>query len=118
MTPPPPTDQETAQQLAKDGALAALLGGLSMIGRILMSDEKASWGYITRRFFAAATVTAFVGIGTKDYFASTGIWLAAAGGAGWAAPEITDGLLKYVKARTASEVGKVKNNGKGRKKRR
>jgi hypothetical protein len=119
MTPPPPPDGDSASQIAKDGALAAILGGLSMIARILMSEEKASFGFIARRFFAAATVTAFVGIGTKDHFSSTGLWLAAAGGAGWAAPEITDYFIRWVKAKGAAEVSKAngKTDGKARKKR-
>ena len=48
MTPPPPTDGDSASQIVKDGALAAILGGLSMIARILMSEEKASFGFIAR----------------------------------------------------------------------
>jgi len=88
-----------------------------MTARMLLSTEPVSFGFVARRFFAASITAAFVGLGTKDHFSSTGLWLAVSGGAGYAAPEVTDYLIRWVKAKGESELkkvggGKTKSSGK------
>jgi len=85
-----------------------------MTARLLLSTEPVSFGFVLRRFLAASITAAFVGLGTKDYFHSTGLWLAVSGGAGYAAPEVTDYLLRWVKAKGESELKKVSGNAKNK----
>jgi hypothetical protein len=99
----------------KDGFIASILGGLAMTARILMSDSPVSFGYVLRRFLSASITAMFVGLATKDYFHSVGLWLAVSGGAGYTAPEIADYLIRWVKAKGEQEIKKV--NGKTPKKR-
>lgn len=96
----------------KDGVIASVLGGLAMTARILLSTEPVSIGFVVRRFFAASITAMLVGLGTKDHFSSTGLWLAVSGGAGYAAPEVTDYLLKYVKAKGDAKLKEVTGSGK------
>lgn len=115
---PPPTPSPDPQLIGgfapevKDGVLAAVLGGMAMTARILLSTEPVTFGFVLRRFLAASITAALVGLGTKDYFTSTGLWLAVSGGSGYAAPEVTDYLLRWVKAKGEAEINKVKPRGK------
>lgn len=133
MTTPPTPDgglgAEAGKSLAdvgpyvKDGIIASILGGLAMTARILLSTEPVTFGFVLRRFLAAAITAALVGLGTKDHFTSTGLWLACVGGAGYAAPEVADYFLRYVKAKGEQKLkevsgGKAKGKGKGKSKRR
>lgn len=111
-TPPPIEQSEGVGQMSpyiKDGVIAFVLGGFSMAARVLMSTEPVSFGFVVRRFLAASITAAFVGMATKDYFTSTGLWLGVCGGAGYSAPEVTDYLLKYVKAKANKEILDVKD---------
>lgn len=83
-----------------------------MAARMLLSTEPVSFGFVARRFLAASITAALVGLGTKDYFTSTGLWLAVSGGAGYAAPEVTDYFLRWVRAKGESELKKVSGNAK------
>lgn len=83
-----------------------------MTARLLLSTEPVSIGFVVRRFAAASITAAFVGLATKDHFSSTGLWLAVSGGAGYAAPEVTDYFLRWVKAKGEAEIKKVKGNAK------
>jgi len=114
VSPPPPTpiDPNGFPPEVKDGLLGGVLGGLAMTARMLMSTEPVSFGFVVRRFFAASITAALVGLGTKDHFHSTGLWLAVSGGAGYAAPEVTDYLIRWVKAKGESEIKKVSGNAK------
>jgi hypothetical protein len=97
--------------------IASVLGGLAMTARILMSTEPVSFGFVVRRFFAASITAMLVGLGTKDHFSSVGLWLAVSGGSGYAAPEVTDYLLRWVKAKGEAKLAEVKggkNNGKNK----
>lgn len=128
MSPPPPPapPMDGLPPEVKDGVIASVLGGLAMTARILLSTEPVSIGFVVRRFFAASITAMLVGLGTKDHFSSTGLWLAVSGGAGYAAPEVTDYLLKYVKAKgdaklkevTGSDKTKTKAKAKSKPKRR
>jgi len=116
--PPPAIDPNGFPPEIKDGVLAGILGGMAMTARMLLSTEPVSFGFVVRRFFAASITAALVGLGTKDHFHSTGLWLAVSGGAGYAAPEVTDYLIRWVKAKGESEIkkvtGKTKTNAKAK----
>ena len=120
MAPTPPTlDNDQTQAIVKDGLVASILGGLAMTARLLLSTEPVSIGWVVRRVTAAAIVAAVVGYGIQDHISSPGLRMAVVGAAGYAAPEVLDYLLKYIKARGDAEVAKVTkripSNGKGKK---
>jgi hypothetical protein len=98
----------------KDSIVASILGGFAMCARILLSTEPVTFGYALRRFLAAAITAALVGLATKEHFTSTGLWLACVGGAGYAAPEVADYFLRYVKAKGEQKLKEV-TGGKGKK---
>lgn len=116
MSPAPLPTQEDAEVISKtrdisemlpylkDALIASILGGFAMAARILMSTEPVSFGYAVRRFLAASITASLVGLGTKDYFSSQGLWLAVVGGSGYAAPEVADYFLRWVKAKGEQKV--------------
>jgi len=114
--PPAPVDNEQTQALVKDGIIASSLGGLAMAARLLLSTEPVSAGWVVRRVSAAAITAALVGYGVQDHIASVGLRMAVVGACGYCAPEATDYLLRYVKARGEAEVAKVtpKSHGKAK----
>ena len=119
MAPTPPTlDHDQTQAIVKDGLVASILGGLAMTARLLLSTEPVSIGWVVRRVTAAAIVAAVVGYGIQDHISSPGLRMAVVGAAGYAAPEVLDYLLKYIKARGEAEVAKVTkripSNGKAK----
>jgi len=101
--------------LVKDGLIASILGGLAMTARLLMSEEPVTIGWVLRRLAAASITAVLVGYGVKDYITSESLRLGVIGGCGYCAPEITDYLIKYVKARGEQEVKKVKGKSNGKK---
>jgi hypothetical protein len=88
----------------KDAIIASILGGFAMAARILLSTEPVTFGYAVRRFLAASITASLVGLGTKDYFSSQGLWLAVVGGSGYAAPEVADYFLRWIKAKGEQKV--------------
>jgi hypothetical protein len=116
MSPPPPIDNEATQSLVKDGLVASILGGLAMTARLLLSTEPVSAGWVLRRISAAAITAALVGYAITDHISSPGLRMGVVGAAGYAAPEVMDYVLKYIKARGEAEVAKVtkKPNGKNK----
>lgn len=114
MSPPPPIDNEATQSLVKDGLVASILGGLAMTARLLLSTEPVSPGWVLRRISAAAITAALVGYAITDHISSPGLRMGVVGASGYAAPEVMDYVLKYIKARGEAEVAKVtkKPNGK------
>ena len=107
MSPPPPIDNEATQSLVKDGLVASILGGLAMTARLLLSTEPVSPGWVLRRISAAAITAALVGYAITDHISSPGLRMGVVGAAGYAAPEVMDYVLKYLKARGDAEVAKV-----------
>ena len=87
-----------------------------MTARLLMSEEPVTIGWVLRRLAAASVTAVLVGYGVKDYIASESLRLCVIGGCGYCAPEITDYLIKYVKARGEKEVNNVKTKARGKKK--
>jgi len=107
MSPPPPIDNEATQSLVKDGLVASILGGLAMTARLLLSQEPVTPGWVLRRITAAAITAALVGYAITDHISSPGLRMGVVGAAGYAAPEVMDYVLKYLKARGDAEVAKV-----------
>lgn len=116
MSPPPPIDSDQTQSLVKDGLVASILGGLAMTARLLLSTEPVTPGWVIRRVSAAAITAALVGYGIADHISSPGLRMAVVGAAGYAAPEVMDYVLKYIKARGETEVAKVTKKPNGKKK--
>ena len=117
MSPPPPIDNEATQSLVKDGLVASILGGLAMTARLLLSTEPVSAGWVLRRISAAAITAALVGYAITDHISSPGLRMGVVGAAGYAAPEVMDYVLKYLKARGEAEVAKVTKKPNDKKKR-
>ena len=107
MSPPPPIENEATQSLVKDGLVASILGGLAMTARLLLSTEPVTVGWVLRRISAAAITAALVGYAITDHISSPGLRMGVVGAAGYAAPEVMDYVLKYLKARGDAEVAKV-----------
>lgn len=107
MSPPPPIDHDQTQSLVKDGLVASILGGLAMTARLLLSTEPVTPGWVVRRVTAAAITAALVGYAIQEHIASPGLRMGVIGAAGYAAPEVMDYVLKYIKARGEAEVTKV-----------
>jgi hypothetical protein len=116
MSPPPPIDNDATQSLVKDGLVASILGGLAMTARLLLSQEPVTPGWVLRRISAAAITAALVGYAITDHIASPGLRMGVVGAAGYAAPEVMDYVLKYLKARGDAEVAKVTKKPNGKKK--
>jgi hypothetical protein len=116
MSPPPPIDNEATQSLVKDGLVASILGGLAMTARLLLSTEPVSAGWVLRRISAAAITAALVGYAITDHISSPGLRMGVVGAAGYAAPEVMDYVLKYLKARGEAEVAKVTKKPNDKKK--
>jgi len=114
MSPPPPaSNPDDYQQVVKDGVIASALGSGAMVARLLLSTEPVSPGWVIRRIFAAAITAAFVGWAVTEHIQSVPLRFAAVGASGYAAPEVLDYLLRYIKARGEKEIASVtKTNGK------
>jgi hypothetical protein len=113
-----PINPEEIPPEVKDGVVAAVLGGLAMVSRLLMSTEPVSIGWVVRRVTAAAITAALVGYGIQEQIQSPGLRMGVIGACGYCAPEIMDYVVRYVKARGEKEVaavaGKLKPNAKGK----
>ena len=107
---------EEINSLVKDGIIASILGGLAMTARLLMSQEPVTICWVIRRLLAASITAVLVGYGIKDQIQSESLRLCVIGGCGYCAPEITDYLIKYVKASGENELKKVKGKSNGKKK--
>ena len=95
MPPPSPDDLPVG---IRDIAFGVLIGSVSWLVRYFCSTDRQSMGYIFRRTATAGLTSLLVGLATKGYFSSEGLAFAAAGCAGYAAPELTDVLLARIKA--------------------
>ena len=95
--PIPPSPDEMPVAL-RDIVFGILIGAIAWLVRYLCSPDKYSMGYILRRTATAGLASLLVGLATKGYFASEGMAFAAAGCAGYAAPELWDALLARARA--------------------
>ena len=111
-------DSVLSSQAVKDGFVSAVLGGLAMVARLLLSTEPVTFGWVVRRIAAASITACFVGYGIQDHISATSLRMAVVGACGYAAPEVTDYLLKYIKARGEKEISKNAITTKSRKRKR
>ena len=105
-----------SEKLMADAARFLPIGAAAMLARIVMSQEPVSFGWIARRMFFAAVTACLVGWGTDGYIQSQGMRFAAVGAAGYAAPEVADFVIRWIKARGNAEVEKVTAKVKTKKK--
>jgi hypothetical protein len=115
-----PVDPESIPKELRDGVVASVIGGMAMAARLLLSQEKHSWGWVARRVLAASLTAVIVDAVCHDYISSSGLRIGAVGAVAYCAPEALDALLRWVKARAEREVEKVskpakpKPNGKAK----
>jgi hypothetical protein len=102
-----PIDPESIPKEFKDGVVASVIGAFSMAARLLLSEEKHTWGWVARRVFAASLTAVVVNAAVTDHISSTGLRIGAVGAVAYCAPEALDALLRWVKARAEREVEKV-----------
>jgi hypothetical protein len=121
-----PINPEELPPEVKDGVVAAVLGGLAMTARLLLSTTPVSPGWVIRRVLAAGITSCVAGYAIAEHIQSPGLRMGAIGAIGYCAPEALDYLLKAFKARAEKEVGeiagkkpngKAKASGKGKRKR-
>ena len=102
----PQPNPEDLPVSVRDLGFGILIGSAAWLIRYLCSTEKHSLGYIFRRTATAGLTSLLVGIATKGYFSSEGMAFAAAGCAGYAAPELWDALLARARALKAKSPPK------------
>jgi hypothetical protein len=112
--PPPPIDPESIPKELKDGVVASTIGALSMAARLLLSEEKQTWGWAARRVMAASIAAVLANYALTDYITSSSLRTASVGGLAYASPEALDALLRWVKARAEREVEKVSKPAKSK----
>jgi hypothetical protein len=105
--PSSPIDPEAIPKEVRDGLVASTIGALAMTARLLLSEDKQTWGWVARRVGAASITAVMVNYAVHDYISSTSLRTAAVGALAYASPEALDALLRWVKARADREVEKV-----------
>ena len=112
-----PINPEELPTEVKDGVVAAVLGGMAMCARLLLSTTPVSPGWVIRRVLAAGITSCVAGYAIAEHIQSPGLRMGAIGAIGYCAPEALDYLLKAFKARAEKEVGEIagkKTNGKAK----
>jgi ABC-type enterobactin transport system permease subunit len=100
----------TSDQAIKAGIIAAALGGSAMIARLLLQSERASLGFIIRSSIAACVTAYFVNLAARDYITSESLRVCVCGIAGFAAPEIQNYGLEFLKAKMQGKVNEAKRS--------
>lgn len=100
----------TSDQAIKAGIIAAALGGSAMIARLLLQSERASLGFIIRSSVAACVTAYFVNLAARDYITSESLRVCVCGIAGFAAPEIQNYGLEFLKAKMQGKVNEAKRS--------
>lgn len=113
-----PLNPDDVSPAVRDGFVASVIGGMAMVARLLLSEEKHSWGWVFRRVAAASITAVVVNSAIQEYISSPGLRIGAVGAVAYASPEALDALLRWVKARAEREVEKVskpaKSHGKAK----
>ena len=124
MSPPPPIDPDSIPKELRDGVVASVIGAFSMSARLLLSEDRQTWGWVARRVAAASITAVLANYGLTDYISSDSLRTAAVGGLAYASPEALDALLRAIKARANREADRIagkakpsKPNGKAKRKR-
>jgi len=107
-----PIDQNELPPEIKNGMIASLIGGFSMCARLLLSEEPVTMGWVVRRITAASIVAVVVGWGLQDQIPSRSTLFFCCGSAAYAAPEICDAGMRWIKAKMKSEIKKVETDAK------
>lgn len=107
-----PVNLEDIPPEAKNGIIAAIIGGLAMTARLLLSTTPVSPGWVARRVLAAGITSAIAGYAIADYITSPGLRMGAIGAIGYSAPEALDYLMAFLKKRAEKEIGKVETDAK------
>lgn len=107
-----PVNIEELPKEVKDGLVAAIIGGLAMTARLLLSTTPVSPGWVLRRVLAAGIASALAGYALTDFITSPGLRMGAIGAIGYASPEALDYLMAWLKKRADKEIGKVETNAK------
>lgn len=102
-----PVDHEQLPQEVKDGVVAAVLGGLAMTARLLLSNNPVSVGWAMRRIFAASITALFVGFFLQDEVQSVALRYALIGACAYSAPEAADCVARWIRRRMEKEVGQT-----------
>ena len=117
-----PFNPEDIPKEAREGFVAGIIGAMAMTARLLLSQDKQTWGWAARRVAAASITAVLTNYAAQDYITSSSLRTAAVGALSYASPEALDALLRWVKARAEREVEKVakpsKQNGKSPRKKR
>lgn len=93
---------------------AAPLGAAAFLARGLLSQERLSWGALTRSAAAAAVVSVIVGLGIRDHIASESLRFAIVGLSGFSAPELVDAAIRWTKAKAEAKVAEAESELKKR----
>lgn len=99
-----PIDPNDGDKLAAEAMRFLPIGAAAMLARILMSQERVSPGWVIRRMFFAGVTACLVGWATDGYLTSQGLRFAAVGLAGYAAPEVADFALAYLRKRAEEKL--------------
>ena len=102
-----PLDPNELPPEIKNGMIASLIGGFSMVARLLLSEEPVTMGWVVRRITAASIVAVVVGWGLQDQIPSRSTLFFCCGAAAYAAPEVTDAGMRWLKAKMKSEIKSV-----------
>lgn len=117
-----PFNPEDIPKEAREGFVAGIIGAMAMTARLLLSQDKQTWGWAARRVAAASITAVLTNYAAQDYITSSSLRTAAVGALSYASPEALDALLRWAKARAEREVEKVakpsKQNGKAPRKKR
>lgn len=117
-----PFNPEDIPKEAREGFVAGIIGAMAMTARLLLSQDKQTWGWAARRVAAASITAVLSNYAAQDYITSSSLRTAAVGAISYASPEALDALLRWIKARAEREVEKVskpsKQNGKAPRKKR
>lgn len=101
---PDSIESVTTNETIKAGLMAAALGGSAMLARLLLQAERTSLGFILRSSAAACVTAYFVNLAARDHITSEGLRVCICGIAGFAAPEIQNYGLEFIKAKLQGKV--------------
>ena len=87
-----------------DAALSGSLGLGAALARHMLATERHAWGCLLRRLIVASFTAAMVGLGVSDLIDSEGLRFASAGAAAFAAPEVLDYFLAYIRKKGQKAV--------------
>lgn len=103
MSPTPTPNPDDVSSIFNDGFRSTLFGALAMTARLLLSQEKQTFGYVFRRLVSAMIVAFFASLVVREYISSVSMQFAVVGALAYAGPEVCDFVLRRV-LKAASKV--------------